>query len=683
MAERQLLIQHYTALGDTVVLSALIRDLKQQFGDRFELDVDTNCPQVWAHNPHLTRFDRNAPTVEKVKLEYNHALRSANNGERKHFLTAFFHDFTRHMGLVAPVRKPHGDLHLSPAEQAPLISGRYWVVFGGGKTDCPLKCWGSDRLQSVIDILHPMGFRFVQVGAIGHNQYSQPLQRVLNLVGRTSIRDLFRLIAQADGVLCGVTSGMHIAAAFQRPCVVFAGGREAPWWEAYVNNYPSFGEASGQVRPPHKFLHTLGLLDCCKDRGCWRLKVVAHNALKDERPCHRPIFSPGKEPRPECMEMIQVEHVLEAMMAYYSEGELPPIGSPKKPWLNPAPALPANSQSAPTRLPVDSQSTPSQLPLASQSTPIGGFLRLPGGPPPKASPPPKPINAPVSVREPTLSGDLEGDRRFANGPPRVQEAPPTAPASQLDSDIFDNPIIGGKFTIFALCYGQQYEMLHRRCLDSILASVPAHRMDLRVATNECGLNTLNYLNHLAIGKRYDSPNNRMKYPVMREMFHDPQAPIETNYVIWFDDDSYVVNPLWLSQLAQTIISNHPHGNRLYGIKFFHKLMANPAGGVDQTQFFRSGSWYRHKPFRTSQGDPSPNGDTIHFVSGGFWALGVDALRECDIPDPRLFHNGGDITIGEQVNQGGYGIKMFNNDKQFVFSSGADRRGFHEKFPWHR
>jgi hypothetical protein len=79
---------------------------------------------------------------------------------------------------------------------------------------------------------------------------------------------------------------------------------------------------------------------------------------------------------------------------------------------------------------------------------------------------------------------------------------------------------------------------------------------------------------------------------------------------------------------------------------------------------------------------APNGSQIVFATGGFWALAVETHPgKADVPDPRLNHNGGDITIGEQVNQAGGKVKDFSRGKTPVCWSDAARRGFREPFPW--
>ena len=69
----------------------------------------------------------------------------------------------------------------------------------------PIKWWDIVRWQQVVD--HFRGkILFVQVGDTSHNH--RPLRGVLDLRGKTDLRQLVRLVHHADGVLCG-TVGCH------------------------------------------------------------------------------------------------------------------------------------------------------------------------------------------------------------------------------------------------------------------------------------------------------------------------------------------------------------------------------------------------------------------------------------------------------------------------------------------
>jgi ADP-heptose:LPS heptosyltransferase len=128
------------------------------------------------------------------------------------------------------------------------------------------------------------------------------LKGVIDLRERLNLRDLIRLVYHAEGVLCPVTLLMHLAAAVEtkpsarksRPCVVVAGGREAPHWAAY---------------PTHQFLHTVGTLSCCAEGGCWKVRTVPLGD-GDYRDAKKYLCVDVVNGLPRCMDMITPEHVI-------------------------------------------------------------------------------------------------------------------------------------------------------------------------------------------------------------------------------------------------------------------------------------------------------------------------------------------------------------------------------------
>lgn len=323
------LLEHILAPGDVVVSTAVVRDLKLTYGDDIELDFVTNMPAIYENNPHLTPLDRRDKNVKYIKLDYSKGVVEAKNVKR-HFTTYFHVNFTEQTGIpVSPLySKP--DLHLTDYEKnnAP-ITGRYWLVFGGGKSDRVTKHWEYKRYQKLVDTLRPYGLRFVQSGARAAGHTHPPIENTLNLVGWGGLREMMWQIYHAEGVICPITCAMHMAAAFDKPCVVIAGGLEEPWWEAYVNNYKAFGDKAAPVATPHKYLHTLGLLDCCTSKGCWKMHIAPDAKTGTKYLCKKTMISGTGQVVPVCMDMITVDHVAEAVMSYYQDGTLPPIGAPK------------------------------------------------------------------------------------------------------------------------------------------------------------------------------------------------------------------------------------------------------------------------------------------------------------------------------------------------------------------
>src|SRR5262249_14387 len=131
----------------------------------------------------------------------------------------------------------------------------FWIVCSGGKFDLPIKWWSHERYQKVID--HFRGrIQFVQVGHWGN--YHPKLEGTIDLRGNTAIRDLIHPMYHAQGVLSGVTSLMHLAAAVPtesgapREALIVAGAREPEVWERYPNQ---------------RYLSTAEQMSC---RHCWK-----------------------------------------------------------------------------------------------------------------------------------------------------------------------------------------------------------------------------------------------------------------------------------------------------------------------------------------------------------------------------------------------------------------------------
>lgn len=645
----RILIRHKWALGDTLLLSALVRDIHRAYPGQYLVGVDTHYSHFWKNCPHVTAFDPADTRVQQVVVGWGKAIRNpwARVGGRlhmRHILAWYHYDFEQKLGMPVPVTEPKGEVFLTPREARPIIEGRYWLVMGGGKQDMTIKLWPTAKYQAVVDGLRERGIHCVQGGAAQSKHIHPPLRNCLSMVGKTNdIFDFFNLVLHAEGVISPVSAGMHLAAVYDKPCVVIAGAREEPWFEWYGNAFEAFGPGCPPVKVPHKFLHTLDQLPCCSGhKACWRRKTVplrpADQRQKPKDYCLDPVL--GEYPVAKCMDLIQPSHVINAVMDYYDQNALPPIGT----------------QAAPncTQLPETAPTRPAQITIQT---------------------PPRMVRVPDS--RPVVQ-------------PLVQQLPPQgvpAAVCRPTASALDHPLLGGRLTICVLCYGDHTD-LHRRCLESILGSLPRHRMDLRVGCNAVPAATLAYLELIRPDRIYNHPQNVYKDAVMREMFYDPQYPLGTEYLVWFDDDTQVVDPRWAEVLAEAVIANHPQGCRLYGDRRYHDLNVYAKPGHRPDQWFREGTWWRNRPLRVRNSDRcGPNGSCIDFCVGYFWAIHVAALREAQIPDARLVQAGDDIVFGAQLYQAGYKIKLLNQQKKLVWCPTREQGGRREfskpvsVFPW--
>lgn len=319
-----ILLTHWRSPGDIICMTAAVRDLALTYPGRFEIHVGGACSEVWEGNPHIAgnwagRLPRRIP---RYALSYEAAL-ARSNQVKLHFLTAFHRSLELYLAVPLHLLKPYGDLHLLPHERASRpLAGRYWLLISGGKTSIRAKIWPQVHSQRLVDLLRRRGINIVQVGASFPGHEHHRLRNIVNLVGQTSLRDVLRLIFHSEGVICPVTFAMHAAAAFEKPCVVIAGGREPWWWEAYIDSAEHhFGLECSPLRVPHRFLHSQGQLECCRSGGCWKTDVRCGSTF-GPHDCVLPVEQAGGPAVPRCLASVSPELVEEAVLSYYRDETL-------------------------------------------------------------------------------------------------------------------------------------------------------------------------------------------------------------------------------------------------------------------------------------------------------------------------------------------------------------------------
>lgn len=289
---RKIIFENPLAPGDIIVSTCAIRDLHKAHPGKFLTDirVPTGAEQIFYNNPYITPLRDDDPACERIKMEYPDIHNSGWSG--RPFVTAH----TLFLEEKLKVRIPHTslrpDLHLSQDEMlwpSPVLNEfgygeDYWIINAGVKNDYTLKYY--HRYQDVVDMLEDT-IQFVQVGQLEHNH--PPLHGVLDMRGKTDLRQLFRLSYHAQGSVNAVSLQMVIMAALSKPCVVVAGGREPIRW---------------QLTPDHRFLATNGAMECAQYDGCWKSKKADCVNLLDQDV-------------PLCMDMIRPKDIVRAIEIYY------------------------------------------------------------------------------------------------------------------------------------------------------------------------------------------------------------------------------------------------------------------------------------------------------------------------------------------------------------------------------
>lgn len=221
-------------------------------------------------------------------------------------------------------------------------------------------------------------------------------------------------------------------------------------------------------------------------------------------------------------------------------------------------------------------------------------------------------------------------------------------------------------TIYGLCYGNE-PTLHDRFITSLERFVPEDEADIVLWCNQLGAHSRAIVERLKSAHIILSSKNVPKYRAMREMFYKEHGP-NTPWIVWFDDDSYIVNPNWWDIMTD-YISQHPDACYIGQPWFVHHLPG-------QWDFIQAATWFRGRsPEMCPTRNRAVKKPGITFAQGAYWWLSTSVMKSLDWPDPRLNHNGGDTLLGEAIRQQGLPFHKFHTGVQI---NKYKRRGYTEK-----
>ena len=295
----KLLLRNSQCPGDAIVMTCAVESLHRTYPNLYQTDRQTTGQDIWLHNPRITKLQ--AVQCHIIEMHYD-AINE--NGERD---ISFMGAFCEHLGnaigrpLVPQVTKPC--LYLSQEENQPLdeLKGVNYVVGNfGTKEDFTCKYAGRDVWQNVV-VSYP-DYLFIQIGEDNPYHHHPRINggNIQDWVGRTQdLRKLFRLVKFATACVGPESMLNHVAASFSVPSVVLAGGRFPPNWITYNSTY---------------YLHSIGLLDCCKEKACGKSRTVALNdgATNDNSLCVLPVVQ-GEDTIPRCLQLLGSESVIAAL----------------------------------------------------------------------------------------------------------------------------------------------------------------------------------------------------------------------------------------------------------------------------------------------------------------------------------------------------------------------------------
>jgi ADP-heptose:LPS heptosyltransferase len=321
---RKIIFQNFQSPGDLVMMLYGITSLHRTHPGAFLTDVNCGGKDIFKENPLITPLDAADPEVETIKVDY--PLIHQSNTHPVRFVDAFGQDIADKLGVHVKPSYFQGVIHITPEERSWYsavyeILKRdvpYWVLNAGHKHDYTAKAWSFARYQELVARFPNVWF--VQVGATEHAHPRLEGPNLINMVGKTNLRQMIRLVYNSFGVISGVSFPMHLAYAvpphprfnrLSRANITIAGGREPAHWEQ---------------GPNHQFLHTCGMLSCCQQGGCWKSRVVPlnDNDDKDKSLCELPVALENGQWIAHCMSLITVDEVARHVERYMAHLDYAP-----------------------------------------------------------------------------------------------------------------------------------------------------------------------------------------------------------------------------------------------------------------------------------------------------------------------------------------------------------------------
>ena len=227
-----------------------------------------------------------------------------------------------------------------------------------------------------------------------------------------------------------------------------------------------------------------------------------------------------------------------------------------------------------------------------------------------------------------------------------------------------------RVAIYGLLYGDYFK-LHERLVNSLMAALPLDSIGIDIDVyfwgNQIPQRTLDLVEGTPFSIGW-SDANVPKYKLMREKMFKDVPPDDYDWMVWFDDDSWITQPnLWLNSMLKLIEAKKAENICYIGEAWYWDWRAG------QWDFVTQSPWFKNKPPEAGR---KPR---ITFAQGGLWWLRTDIRKMLDWPDKRLSHNGGDTLLGEAIRQQGLPFHKVHKGMYGFRTNDAKRRGM-SQFP---
>ena len=254
-----MIITTHNHLGDHVCLTAVAHNLYEVTGQKTQI-LKNQYSSIYQNNPYIELVQGQA-----IKAVYPGTQKTGDCGN---LCAAYTKSVFQQLHIEAQIKYTKPQLYTCKRQ-----THDYVVICSGYQINCTVKNWGRLNWQTFIN--SHRNTHFIQVGALGPIDVQPSLygDNLQVMVGKTQLKDLIQLVANAKGVVGYSTAVTHIAAAFNVPAIAIIGNRES----FHISQYPNVKHAENKLPcgPCMKFYAGAGTEGkCCTQPVCMLNQIV-------------------------------------------------------------------------------------------------------------------------------------------------------------------------------------------------------------------------------------------------------------------------------------------------------------------------------------------------------------------------------------------------------------------------
>lgn len=207
------LVRRAGALGDVLLTTPIVAQLRETLGKEALIDVETGCPQAYDGNPHVSRVNPNDGVPYDHVIDLNMVY---ENDPQRHIVDAYaLHAFgvtEINKRVVFGIESPPPKELIRTSNVVSIHAARSWP-----SRTIPERTWD----ETVVGLVSA-GYKVQFIGA--GNDYHGPEIRgtdgtILSLVGQLPLRETANHIAASVCFIASDSSLLHLAGATNTPIV--------------------------------------------------------------------------------------------------------------------------------------------------------------------------------------------------------------------------------------------------------------------------------------------------------------------------------------------------------------------------------------------------------------------------------------------------------------------------------